>query len=103
MAMQKSNTSDMDVQSTHWLSPAFHTLTPRHATISGRYQAVRTFIDFGAAFCFVAGSVLFLYPAAGSFSGRLFLIGSLLFAVKPTIDLVRAFHLRRIKRDVDQG
>ena len=80
----------------HWLSPAWYVKTPRHATIYGRYQAFRIIIDFCAAFCFVAGSFLFLSANTGVAAAVLFLIGSLCFAVKPTIDLVRAFHLKRI-------
>ena len=80
----------------HWLSPVWYTRTTRHANIYGRYQAVRIFIDFCAAFCFVAGSILFLDAAAGVAAAVLFLVGSLCFAVKPTIDLVRAFHLKRL-------
>jgi hypothetical protein len=96
MSKQISVSGNTETKSHHWLSPIFHTLTPRHGKIYGRYQVVRIIIDFSAAFCFVAGSVLFLYPNAGRVEGRLFLAGSLLFAVKPTIDLVRAFHLRKL-------
>ncbi len=87
---------EKELREHHWLSPAWYTKTPRHATIYGRYQAVRILIDFCAAFCFVAGSVLFLYAATGMAAALLFLTGSLCFAVKPTIDLLRAFHLRRL-------
>ena len=93
---------NIEARTLHWLSPFLHTLTPRHARIYRRYQDFRTLIDFGAASCFVAGSVLFLYPDTGSLSGRLFIIGSVLFAVKPTIDLVRGFHLRKIDVVVQQ-
>ena len=80
----------------HWLSPVWNTRTVQHANIYGRYQAVRTLVDFLAAFCFVAGSILFFYASTGKLATLLFLIGSLCFAVKPTIDLIRAFHLRRL-------
>ena len=96
MSEQIVNRDNEDIKSRYWLSPILHTLTPLHAKISHRYQAVRILIDFGAAFCFVAGSALFLNSNTGIIAGRLFLIGSFLFAVKPTIDLVRAFHLKRI-------
>jgi hypothetical protein len=85
-----------EIKSHHWLSPIWQTLTPQHSKIYGRYQTARIVVDFGAAFCFVAGSVFFLISGTAFIATALFLAGSLLFSVKPTIDLVRAFHLRRI-------
>ena len=79
-----------------WLDPVLNTLSPRHIELFRRYQKARIFVDFGAAACFVAGSVLFFYPRDALMAARLFLIGSVLFAVKPTLDLVRAFHLSKI-------
>jgi hypothetical protein len=96
MSEQIPDKGKLDIKSHYWLSPIFHTLTPHHTKIYQRYQILRIFIDFSAAMCFVAGSVLFLYANTGLSAGRLFLIGALLFAVKPTIDLVRAFHLSKI-------
>ena len=96
MSEQEHNKGKLKIKPHHWLSPTLHTLTPQHTKIYQRYQIARVFIDFSAAMCFVGGSVLFLYPNLNLSSGRLFLIGSLLFAVKPTIDLVRSFHLSRI-------
>lgn len=98
MAVQITGPGEPGTKQHQWLSPIFHTLTPQHTKIYQRYQIVRTFIDFGAAICFVFGSVLFLYANTGLSAGRLFLAGSLLFAVKPTIDLVRSFHLSKIKQ-----
>jgi hypothetical protein len=96
MSEQIPAKSNEEIKPYNLLSPILQTLTPQHAKIYRRYQAVRILIDFSAAFCFVAGSVLFLFSNTGIIAGRLFLFGSLFFAVKPTIDLVRAFHLRRI-------
>jgi len=80
------------------MDPKLHTLTPRHSTLYQRYQKARIVVDFGAAACFTTGSLLFFFPSTLPIAARLFLVGSLLFAVKPTIDLIRAFHLRRISR-----
>jgi hypothetical protein len=80
------------------LDPSLNTLTPRHSEIYRRYQVVRVVISFGTAACFVAGSLLFLSPSTTGAAARLFLVGSLMFAVKPTIDMIRAFHLRRLPR-----
>ena len=96
MADQRPIEDETPGEEHHWLSPVWYTRTRRHANIYGRYQAVRIVIDFCAAFCFVAGSILFLKPDSGLTAAVLFLVGSLCFAVKPTIDLVRAFHLKRL-------
>lgn len=96
MSEKISENKKSEIKPHHWLSPIFHTLTPQHAAIYQRYQTLRVFVDFSAAACFVSGSILFLFSNTGPTAGRLFLVGSLLFAVKPTLDLIRAFHLSRI-------
>lgn len=81
------------------LDPILNDLTPRHLEIFWRYQVVRTGVDFGAATCFVVGSVFFFYEALSLPADWLFLIGSVLFAIKPTIDMVRSAHLARLPAD----
>ena len=66
-----------------------------------RYQVVRTAVDFGAAACFVIGSAFFFFTSTTTAADWLFLIGSLLFALKPTIDMVRSAHLRRLPGQAD--
>lgn len=78
------------------LDPALHDLTPRHIVVFWRYQVVRTAVDFGAACCFVVGSACFFSVSTETLALWLFLVGSVLFAVKPSIDLVRSLHLRRL-------
>ncbi|MCL2582047.1 MAG: YrhK family protein [Streptosporangiales bacterium] len=78
------------------LDPTLHTLSPRHLEVFWRYQLVRTGVDFGAACCFVVGSICFFYASLDIPAAWLFLIGSILFAVKPSIDMVRSLHLRRL-------
>jgi len=78
------------------LDPTLRDLTPRHIEIFWRYQVVRTGVDFGAASCFVVGSIFFFYASMSIPADWLFLTGSILFAIKPTIDMVRAVHLRRL-------
>jgi hypothetical protein len=81
------------------LDPSLHDLSPRHLEIFWRYQVVRTGVDFGAALCFVVGSVLFFSESTTTIATWLFLVGSILFAVKPTIDLIRSIHLRSMPED----
>ncbi len=61
-----------------------------------RYQVVRSAVDFGAALCFVIGSAFFLFASTVRAADWLFLVGSILFAVKPTIEMIRSLHLRRL-------
>jgi hypothetical protein len=78
------------------LDPVLNDLTPRHVEIFWRYQVVRTAVDFGAASCFVVGSAFFFFASMTTPADWLFLLGSILFAIKPTIDMVRSLHLRRL-------
>lgn len=78
------------------LDPSLHDLTPRHLEVYWRYQIVRTAVDFGAALCFVIGSAFFFFTATAIAADWLFLVGSILFAVKPTIDVTRSAHLVRL-------
>lgn len=60
------------------------------------YQWAHLLVDFIAAALFVAGSILFLYPDLMRMGTWLFLFGSIFFALKPTLRLVRFLHLRRL-------
>jgi len=87
----------------HLLDPALRDLSPRHLELYWRYQVVRTGVDFGAALCFVVGSIFFFFASTDLVATWLFLIGSILFAIKPTIDMVRSLHLRRLPEDGGQA
>jgi len=78
------------------LNPVLNDLTPRHLAVYWHYQVVRTLVDFGAAVCFVIGSGFFFFTSTTRAADWLFLIGSILFAMKPTIDVVRSAHLNRL-------
>ncbi len=65
-----------------------------------RYQIVRTLVDFGAAACFVIGSAFFFFADLTIQADWLFLVGSILFALKPTIDVVRSAHLNKLPHDL---
>jgi len=80
--------------------PLFHpenaVRSERHRSLYARYELARTVVDFLAALCFVVGS-LFYFTAETTLLGTwLFLVGSILFAVKPTIKLARELALRRL-------
>jgi len=83
------------------LDPRLSDLTPAHISIAWRYQVVRTLVDFGAAVCFVIGSAFFFFASTTTAADWLFLAGSILFAFKPTIDVVRSMHLNRLPGQSD--
>ena len=70
--------------------------TEASRALYARYELIRTAIDFAAALCFVAGSVMF-FSSAWTYTGTwAFLVGSLCFAAKPTVKIAREVHLYRI-------
>ena len=65
--------------------------SPEHARTYALFEIAYTTVDFAAALCFVVGSVMF-FSEAWVYPGTwLFLVGSVFFALKPTIRLVREF------------
>ncbi len=69
--------------------PANRSRTPRHARIWAAYEIIYTVVDFAAAFLFIMGSVFFFYERLVYEGTWMFLIGSICFALKPTIRLIR--------------
>ncbi|MBI1262903.1 MAG: N-acetyl-gamma-glutamyl-phosphate reductase [Rhizobiales bacterium] len=63
--------------------------SPRHQKIWARYEVVYTIVDFSAAVAFVIGSLFFFFPDMSYQAAWLFLVGSICFAMKPTIRLLR--------------
>jgi hypothetical protein len=70
--------------------------SPRHAEIYSRYQIVYTTVEFCAAVAFVVGSVFFFSASMAVPADWMFLAGSILFAVRPTVSVLRESHLARI-------
>lgn len=70
--------------------------SPQHAAVYARYEKLYNLIDFCAAAAFVVGSALFFFPARQESATWAFLIGSILFAARPTVRVLREFHLARI-------
>lgn len=60
------------------------------------YEVVYTAVDFGAAACFLVGSVLFFWPAYETPAVWFFTLGSVLFFAKPAIRLAREVKLLRM-------
>ncbi|THH36812.1 hypothetical protein E4Z66_07655 [Aliishimia ponticola] len=57
------------------------------------YELVYTLVDFLAALLFVVGSVLFFFESYQTPATWCFLVGSIFFAAKPTIRLIREVRL----------
>ncbi|PFG64652.1 YrhK-like protein [Thioclava sp. ES.031] len=70
-----------------------HEQTPEQRRFVALTEIAYTVVDFGAAFCFVIGSIFFFYESLMIPGTWLFLIGSLLFAAKPSIRLWRELKL----------
>jgi hypothetical protein len=61
-----------------------------------RYFWIHLIADFLAGFCFVFGSLFFFYQSLIYAGTWLFLVGSILFASKPTIRLAHQLHRNRL-------
>jgi hypothetical protein len=64
--------------------------------VYSRYQRLYTLVEFAAAVAFVIGSVFFFSEDLTVAADWLFLAGSILFAVRPTVAVLREAHLARI-------
>lgn len=62
-------------------------------------ELIYTCVDFSAAMCFVVGSVLFLFKNQREPATWLFIFGSVLFALKPTIRTFREMKLIAMGKD----
>ncbi|WP_321206251.1 YrhK family protein [Tritonibacter mobilis] len=64
-----------------------------------RFEIAYTFADFGAAFSFIVGSIFFFFETLMTAGTWLFLFGSVLFAAKPSIRLIREIKLAAMGDD----
>ena len=76
--------------------PLRATASPRHAEVAGRYETVYTMVDFAAAVSFVIGSAFFFHDSLTLAADWLFLAGSFLFAVRPSVAVAQQIHLSRL-------
>lgn len=63
--------------------------------IYARYELIYTAADFAASICFVIGSLLYFVDASQTLRVSFYLAGSLFFASKPALRLVREVRLMR--------
>jgi hypothetical protein len=76
--------------------PGARDRTPETKRLYARYEIARTVVDFFAALAFIFGSVLFFWTDTQTPATWLFLIGSLCFALKPSLRLAREVHFLRL-------
>ena len=75
--------------------------TDRQRRIYAAFEIAYTLVDFIAALCFVVGSVMFFSEAWQTPGTWLFLVGSICFALKPTLRLIRELKLAKMGDDTD--
>lgn len=78
-------------------NPGNHTINPENAKLYAAVEIAYTSVDFAAAGLFIVGSVLFFNESTMNAGTWCFLLGSICFALKPTLRLGR--ELMYAKRD----
>lgn len=68
----------------------------RELIIRERFETLSIVNDIAAGLCFLVGSFLFFSPATSYAATWLFVVGSALMLLRPTIRLVRRVQLRRL-------
>jgi hypothetical protein len=79
-----------------YFNPENRTRTPRNRRLYAAYEIGYTAIDFAAALLFLVGSVLFYSQQTQTFATTMFVIGSICFALKPSLRLAREIHYAAI-------
>ncbi|MGR3749515.1 MULTISPECIES: YrhK family protein [unclassified Paracoccus (in: a-proteobacteria)] len=70
--------------------------TPASRRLYARFEIAHTVVDFMAALCFIIGSIMFFSDAWMTPATWFFTIGSVFFAMKPTLKLWREIRLYRM-------
>ncbi len=74
-----------------------------HREVYSLYELAYTTVDLMAALLFVVGSVMFFYQSWVNAGTWCFLVGSVLFGVKPTLRFVRELHYLRLGKRQEQA
>lgn len=83
--------------------PENPTRSPRHEAIYAVSELAYTLVDVIAALMFVIGSICFFYPELNYAGTWLFLFGSLMFGLRPTIKLMREIAYLRMSARSSQA
>lgn len=95
MTARRSGENETDRSSTMF-APRTGAMSPSQCRLYAAFEIAYTSVDFAAAVAFVVGSILFFDSELQTAGTWFFLIGSLLFAAKPTLRLVREISYIRL-------
>ena len=84
-------------------NPDNHSKSDDHKRIYAMCEIAYTVVDFSAAALFVIGSFLFFDESTTYFGTWLFVVGSVLFGLRPTIKLYREIAYFRLRKYDDIG
>lgn len=70
--------------------------TREHSKLYAGFEIAYTVVDFLAAVLFIVGSIFFFRESTTILATWLFLMGSVCFALKPTLRLIREVKLLRL-------
>ena len=76
-----------------FFAPENATRTPDTRRIYAFYELLHTLVEFAAAVSFLIGSIMFLWPQWVFPGTWMFIIGSVFFAAKPTVRILRELKL----------
>ena len=76
-----------------FFDPRTRSRSHRNRKLFAAYEIAYTAVDVIAALLFIVGSVLFFWQSLSIPATWCFLIGSIFFALKPTLRIVREFHM----------
>lgn len=79
-----------------FFSPLAGLRSPAHARVHAAYEVALTIASVAAALLFIVGSIMFFSEAWLIPGTWCFLIGSVLFAIAPSLKLVREVHFWRM-------
>lgn len=77
-------------------NPDNHQRSDAHKKIYAYFELAYTVVDVSAAALFVIGSILFFRESTTDLGTWLFLVGSILFGLRPTLKLIREFAYLRV-------
>jgi len=73
--------------------------TQRHREVYSMYELIYSGVDLLAAIAFIVGSIFFFYQSLMEAGTWLFLIGSIFFALRPSVRMLRELHLAALSRN----
>jgi len=82
----------------HLFDPRGSQRSSAHEQVYATIEVIYTVVDFGAAGLFIIGSALFFSPEAKAPALWCFLIGSICFALKPSLRLIRQFRYLKLDK-----